>query len=452
MIMTKKKSEIPNVRRLTTNRFRFLSICLVAIYVAELIFVYSFFISVDFSGFGYINLSPTPIKIFIGIVFALIPSFLLPVTLIKPSHFVFWGFYLLIYIPTLVVGVFITNNAEFKNLLVYVFFLIMSFLIFFFQDHLKGVRIKRVNFNIYLFSLALLAGIISLAAWFISVHGLPTSLPAILEVYDLREPYKDILREQNTLQRMVPGLIQYVAAPFLIVTGILRRRWTYLIIGIGLSLLIYGIAGFKSALFVGCIAGILPFYSKKLANGISSSMLIGSLGIGIALLLMVSAIFEDNLLINLVIRRGILTPGLLSIYYHDFFSSNAFGFMANNRFFGLIPRLLGANYPYSLSIPNQIGLVYFDNSLMSANANVWADAFANFGYWGILAFSVVLCIVLRLYDKIAVQTGLILPLSLLIGPTIALVNTGLFVSLISHGMIASLILLYLTPKRFLDQP
>ncbi len=84
---------------------------------------------------------------------------------------------------------------------------------------------------------------------------------------------------------------------------------------------------------------------------------------------------------------------------------------------------------------------------MESNANLWADAYANFGYIGIIVFSLLLAFVLWLYDSMAFGCDKRLA-ALVIGlPAFALANTGLLTTLLTNGIGLVMLLVYLMPPR-----
>jgi hypothetical protein len=93
-----------------------------------------------------------------------------------------------------------------------------------------------------------------------------------------------------------------------------------------------------------------------------------------------------------------------------------------------------------------IGSVYFHSASNDANANIWADAYANFGYAGILCFTLLLAILLWLYDSMAASSRDVQVAALAIGlPAFALANGGLLTSLLTNGVGLAMLLIYLMP-------
>jgi hypothetical protein len=104
-------------------------------------------------------------------------------------------------------------------------------------------------------------------------------------------------------------------------------------------------------------------------------------------------------------------------------------------------------YPYSLNPPQLIGDVYFGSHEMSANANIWADGFANFGFIGILGVSLVLGLVLFLYDSLAARIEFPVACVLLVIPAITLANSALLTCLLTHGLGFALLVALFIPQR-----
>ena len=95
---------------------------------------------------------------------------------------------------------------------------------------------------------------------------------------------------------------------------------------------------------------------------------------------------------------------------------------------------------------NEIGLAYFGNVETNANANMWAEGFAEFGIPGIVGFTLFVAFMLWIYDSISARRKLELTVLLAAMPAILLSNTGPTTVLISHGGLAVALVLYLSPS------
>ena len=165
---------------------------------------------------------------------------------------------------------------------------------------------------------------------------------------------------------------------------------------------------------------------------------------GTAGLVLVSSLLQlwlnSGMLFSVFVRRLIATPGLLTGYYLDFFSQNPKALLGHSILRSVV------DYAYQYPPAIQIGFTYFGDPSISANANLWADAFANFGFAGIFGFTFLLGLVMWLFDSVAQGRSQRLT-SLLFGmPAFFLTNTALLTSLLTHGIGLVLLIVYLIPR------
>jgi hypothetical protein len=104
-----------------------------------------------------------------------------------------------------------------------------------------------------------------------------------------------------------------------------------------------------------------------------------------------------------------------------------------------------------LDTSREIGLIYFGSSNTDANANLWAQGFADLGVPGILGFTLLVAFAIWLYDSIAAKRNLELAVLLAAMPALALSNSAPTTVLITHGGLAVAMLLYLTPAAKLGE-
>jgi len=80
------------------------------------------------------------------------------------------------------------------------------------------------------------------------------------------------------------------------------------------------------------------------------------------------------------------------------------------------------------------------------NVGYLGDAFANFGFMGMFLFSMILGVFLRIVDSISRHLPANLIAAIIAVPAMALANSALFTSLLTHGFILSLIMIWLLQK------
>src|SRR5207249_3383875 len=152
------------------------------------------------------------------------------------------------------------------------------------------------------------------------------------------------------------------------------------------------ITGYKSVLISVPLALVVSLLIRLAPRQAMAGALLGLVG-GIAFA-GVTRILVGGLLGGLI-RRAIDVPGQLTAYYFDYFSAHPT--------YGLSHSVLGwlGGGPYSVTPPALIASVYFGRPDANANANLWADGFANFGLAGILIVTLLLVALLWFADSIA---------------------------------------------------
>lgn len=151
---------------------------------------------------------------------------------------------------------------------------------------------------------------------------------------------------------------------------------------------------------------------------------------------------EDTpFLFKIVVSRMCYMPSYLNHIYCDFFNAHSKIWFTSD-FFPLdrfVRMVLPAPYPEGMV--NTISVQIFNETIPSPNTGLFAEAFAQMGYWGILVFPFAVSVIARIYAKIANSYGLAGALILLSGFSIALTNTAVFSTM---GMIRILIFVIIT--------
>jgi hypothetical protein len=226
----------------------------------------------------------------------------------------------------------------------------------------------------------------------------------------------------------------------LIAYGLVRKQRALIAVGVLGQLFIYSITAFKTVLLSGfglfamwlCLRRGREYFGLWIVWGATG--LIGLTALG-------SLWMDSPFLVSVIARRMFMVPGLLTGYYIEFFSTNPLTMMGDSSF---LEPFFG--YPYSLPVSRVIGNAYFGMAPdVAANANLWAYGFASFGYVGVVLFTVVLGIVLWLFDSVAAQRDLRFATLMLVMPGMALANTSLFTCLLTHGMGLVILMVYLSP-------
>jgi hypothetical protein len=409
------------------------------LYVILLNFTYSSVTSPSFSYLGYINLHPSISILMISGFIATIPSLWMPIKLKRPSQLVYWILYVLVYIPTSVIPYFILNVSVGK-LLIFNSILLIVFYFFGYVQRLRLIRIANIEMPSSIFWIGVYLSSLFLYSLVGYTFGFSFKLIGLSEVYDVRGDYRETLASTSALVAYGIAWQANVINPLLISQGLVSKNLFNLLFGIFGQLLIFSITGFKSVLFSSLFILAILFALKNRGKIFGLLIITGTVGL-VLITSTVAIVFQNGYLSSLLVRRLIITPGLLTGYYYDFFSSHSKTMLGHSIFKGFI------DYPYSLDPPFLIGQVYFNSAAKSANANIWADSFANFGFIGIILFTLLLGMILWLYDSLTVSIDYRVACLMLGIPAISLSNSALLTSMLTHGIMLAVLLVYLMPKK-----
>jgi hypothetical protein len=223
--------------------------------------------------------------------------------------------------------------------------------------------------------------------------------------------------------------------------GLRSHRYGMLAGGLALELLVYSTTGYKSAvLSFLLVVPLLVLLARRFRGAFGVSLPAAG-----AILVLGSVAWDQisgTILASfLFIHRAIALPGQLVADYYDFFS--------NHRQFELTQSIfafLGPT-PFDLPPPRLIGAVYFNAPSEDANANLWADAFANFGLAGVIIFTITLGLVFIFLDNAA--TGRDLRVTGPIAGLMAIVlsNSALLTTILTHGLAFAIVLIYIMPQE-----
>jgi hypothetical protein len=264
---------------------------------------------------------------------------------------------------------------------------------------------------------------------------------AIFDVYGTRVEYKGLLQANFSSRLLTYALIWQgnIIIPFIAAWALTRRKMILLLVAIASQLAVFAIAGFKNHFFTiffvsWILFGVRFFRFKLLSYSLCSAIL------GICLMGVIDSFCAVPTLNLIFTRRLLFLPAQLYYYYYDFFSTNPHTYLSQS----IILKWL-FEYPYNLQIPELISTQYYPRS-SHANANIWADAYANFGIAGIFIFPTLLRIVLHGVDNIAEGKDAYLVYALLAMTLFNLTNCAFFTTLLTHGMLLSIFLMIFIPK------
>ncbi len=233
-----------------------------------------------------------------------------------------------------------------------------------------------------------------------------------------------------------PTIIEYlinwqsnVLSPALVSYGMYKNKAMPVITGVAIQFFLFLYTGHKTMLF--SIPLVILVYilvsNKSLFIGLLKTFNVVILGSLSALW-----IFNEGLIPSLFIRRVFFLPSLIRNAYFDYFSSHAFAKMGETS--------LGFLWtaPYSDNVPSIIGQQYFQGAY--ANTGYLASAYADFGVVGVIVFAAIAGAVFFLIDWSSGSLDQGLVAGIWIVPVFSLLSSRLSTTLLSHGILISLVI------------
>ncbi len=407
------------------------------IYIALLKWAYVTSISKLFSYMGYTYHDLSVIAIIISWMLPIIPIIWMPLTIQRPSQIIYWLLYLSVVVPSCIIPWY-SLKLDITVLCMLIIVLLMVFGIIGLIYRIPLVRIPRINITWNIFGVIMLFIAVALYFMVVSVYGFHIKYVPLTDVYAQRLEYSIKALQTSTIVLYAINWLGNVINPVLLVWGLYKNKTLLVIGGILGQLFIYSINGSK-LVFLSIVLILALFILIKIFKLKRFSLTLISLFIMLFLVCIIIDWYSKGIFFSsLFIRRLVVTPGLLTGYYFDFFSIHEKVVLSDSIFSKL------AQYPYSWPFQNLIGSTYFGSIEASANANIWANAFAHFGFCGQIVFSIIFAVVLWIYDSIA-QDKLILGTLIISIYAFVFANTGLLTSLLTGGFWLSVLIVYLIP-------
>jgi hypothetical protein len=373
-------------------------------------------------------------------VLAAVPVLWMPLTIRRPSLVTYYLLYLFVVVPTCIVPVY-TGQLDGAATLALQTAMLLCFatLGVVYKLPLLRLPVKRFSPFGFVMLILVLSGICYSIILFFA--GFPHSIPGLSEVYDVRGATKAYVGS-NWIVSYAMDWQSNVLNPVLFGYGLISRKLWALAFGSCGQLLIYSIGGLKTVVF--SILMLLCMFVALRGAANCYLRLVGSIAMLVLAATVVDLASQSNVLTTLFVRRMIVIPGEATTLYFDFFSTHPHALLGDSLLKGFVA------YPYSQDPPNLIGAYYFGGSEMNANANLWADGFANFGYFGMLGATLLAALWLWLVDSSTNIHNRRLVVLILCIPSLTLADSGLLTDLASHGLALALLIISVLPDQLFE--
>lgn len=233
--------------------------------------------------------------------------------------------------------------------------------------------------------------------------------------------------------------VYQIISMFLLVAFLSKKSIIGIFAVLVLQFFFFAASAHKAVLFMPFMVFGLWFVLEKS----NKTYYITSLYLGFVLFLYLYYLVVDDILLpSIFIRRAFFIPSQLNFFYYEFFSVNEFVFWSQSVLSNFI------EYPFDTDISSLIGSWAFGDDTR-ANNGLISSGYANAGVFGVIIYSVVLGLVLRLIDDLSIgRFPIWFPVSLTAIPlNVAMIQADLLTSILTHGLIVSIFLLFLARKK-----
>ncbi|MDJ0773400.1 MAG: hypothetical protein QNJ49_08220 [Mastigocoleus sp. MO_167.B18] len=229
----------------------------------------------------------------------------------------------------------------------------------------------------------------------------------------------------------------YIINVSLFIFSLYKRIYLLTVISVLGQILIFGMTNFKSFLFAPVLAFLMLIIGRK-KKMLMYLMIFSSAGL---ILSHVTYLITSDIIIPAIfIRRLFFLPANLHFYYYDFFSQNPHVLLSNSFLSPIF------EYPYDMRVPELISSTYL-SSYANANVGYLADAYTHFGFTGMIMFSFILAVILRTLDSIGILLPVNISTAIITIPSMSLVNSALFTTMLTHGFILAIIAIWVLSSQ-----
>ena len=386
--------------------------------------------------FGY--RSPDPFGYAVALALVVAIAVLLPRQIARPSHLIVWVLFLIAVLPSLVVPQYapaLSQQAALElTLWVGGCFLLVA--VIGTRHPLRGfVPLMPLRARTWWSLIAVL--FVVLNGYVMLAIGVNWTLPSFNDVYGVRGEFRIEEAEFPALGYVVP-MLDKIVNPFMIVRGLITRSWGWGLAGVLGELYLYAEQGNKTA-SLAPIALVGAFLFLRMRRPTGTVVLLAA-SIASVVVMTVDRLLASNDLTSLFIRRTLVLPGLTTAGYVQVFDDAPKAELGHSVLRSFV------HYPYEKEPPDLVGALFFGNPTTHANGNWLADGYANFGYLGMLAATIVLILLLWAVDDAARGLSASFACMLFVVPAISLAESAVLTAILTHGFFALIVLCALAPR------
>ncbi len=318
----------------------------------------------------------------------------------------------------------------------YLYVVLLGIIIIYLLRKGKKIRLSTIKHGpTYVFFICIL-GIFIVNSWLIFSGGFNFFNLDLTRVYEFRHDVSSVIN--IWVMAYMNNWAYKVFGPVLLIIFLFKKKYFFASLVFLLHVFWFGIASHKVILFIPF--SILFIYIWFRSNrGLSIIPISYTLVMSFSYLFFV---FFDNIWpAAFFIIRVFFIPSMLTFAYCDFFSSKGFIYWSDS----ITSRFI--DYPYNLDPPRLIGN-FLGLPDASANNSFLSTGYMHAGIIGVIFYSFIFSLLLRLVDNIKYEDKKIwISVAILTTPMFAsITSSDLSVTLLTDGLLLSILLLYLFRK------
>lgn len=415
-----------------------------AAYIGALEFTYSQFMAPRFGYLGWIYHEPDPLWMLVSYLMLLAVSAFLPFKPKRFSGYAVWFLYATLIVPVTTVPLYGGDRAPDDTFWFAVFCAVIWIGVSLATRRETSFIIPVRKGGSSLLWLALTLISIATYAYLAAVFGISFNVMSVFDIYGTRLEYRDELIPTAPLLGYLITNQGNVINPFLITYGLFKKRWPIAALGVVGQLAIYSTTGYKTVFISIPLCILLVIVLRKRASIFGSLIVVGA-----AALAWISIAIDRFIaagVVDILVTRTFLSAGYLMPMYRDVYDSGKWA-LWDFSFLGPF-----VETEYTTSPGFHLGAVLLNRPDVQLNASLFADGYANLGFWGIAIEAAFLLGLLLLVDSASrgLPTAIVVPTGLL--PVFALANGSPFTAVLSFGFALLIILFALYPRDDAEVP
>lgn len=377
-----------------------------------------------------------PLKLVESYFLLLFTVILLPKFSLKLSDLLIWLLVLLSYVPMLTIFAFQDQSRVFMYATT-AFWLGIS-IINAFSPEIYLPPIKKSQAKAICLSLYALLGIISLFVIY-EYMGFFVNMD-ISKIYDVRSEF---VEAELPLKGYYFHWLATAFNPIFFAVYVVRKRWIFVLAIVCLQILIVSVVGLRSYLFIlPFVLGLMLMVKQKSPLNVIVSGLTAMIFLGLLFYCLAGNVHPFLFLT----ARWLFVPAEITFYYYDFFSTHELiPFAYIFKYFLKIPYFF--DYPYDVEPAYLIGSEYFGQPELGAVGGILADAYMNLGLLGLVVWGMGLVMILKLLDCCSRGVDKRIAVAALAMASLSLPGTYLVRTLITGGLLLSILVLYLLREQ-----